>query len=123
MKPFNLEEYLKNPSKKLVTREGKEVRILCTDRKGDCPIVALIKKSDGNSEVVAAYSKDGVTNEYARALYDLFFVTEKKEGWINIWDCDDGTRCVGAEIYDSYEEAKNRNIIDRIATVKIEWEE
>ena len=31
MKAFNLEEYLKNPSKKLVTKEGKTIkRILCT---------------------------------------------------------------------------------------------
>ena len=76
MRPFNLEEYLKDPSRKVVTREGRDVRIICTDRKGDCPIVALIKKYDGNSEVVAAYSKDGITNEFACALYDLFFADE-----------------------------------------------
>ena len=34
MKPFNLEEYLKNPSLKIVTREGKDARIICTDAKG-----------------------------------------------------------------------------------------
>ena len=76
MKPFNLKEYLANPSRKVVTREGRDVRIICTDMKGDCPIVALIKKYDGDSEVVAAYSKNGVTNEYARALYDLFFADD-----------------------------------------------
>lgn len=76
MKPFNLEEYLANPSRKVVTRNGRDVRIICTDRKGDCPIVALIKECDGDSEVVAAYSKDGITNEYVRALYDLYLVDE-----------------------------------------------
>lgn len=75
MKQFNLEEYLKDPSRKVVTREGRDVRIICTDMKGDCPIVALIKKCDGrNGEVVAAYSKDGITND--GLLYDLFFVDD-----------------------------------------------
>ena len=44
MKQFNLDEYLKNPSRKVVTRDGKNVRIVCTDKKGnDYPVVALIE--------------------------------------------------------------------------------
>ena len=40
MTQFNLEEYIKNPSRKVVTREGRNVnRILCTDMKGDYQIV------------------------------------------------------------------------------------
>ena len=35
MKNFNLEEYLKNPSRKVVTRAGISVRIICTDRKAN----------------------------------------------------------------------------------------
>lgn len=33
MKQFSLEEYIKNPSRKIVTRDGKEARIVCTDKK------------------------------------------------------------------------------------------
>ena len=33
MKEFNLTEYLKNPSQRVVTRENMPVRILCTDAK------------------------------------------------------------------------------------------
>ena len=33
MKPFNLQEYLANPSRKVVTRDGRQVRIICTDAK------------------------------------------------------------------------------------------
>lgn len=51
MKPFNLEEYLKNPSRKIVTRDGRVVeRILCTDAVGHYPIVALVKIYDGTSD-------------------------------------------------------------------------
>ena len=43
---------------------------------GDCPIVALIKKYDGDSEVVVTYSKNGITNEYVNALYELLFADD-----------------------------------------------
>ena len=124
MKAFNLEEYLKNPSKKVVTRDGRKVRIICTDRLDeDYPIIALVKVLT-DVERCENFTTDGRSSKVRKESdFDLFFAPEKKEGWINIWDCDDGTRCVGAEIFDSYEDAKNRDIIDRIATIKIEWEE
>ncbi len=34
MEQFNLEEYLKNSNRKVVTRDGKSVRIVCTDMIG-----------------------------------------------------------------------------------------
>ena len=36
MKQFSLEEYLANPSKKVVTRDGRNVRIICTDLVTSC---------------------------------------------------------------------------------------
>ena len=33
MEQFSLEKYLANPSRKVVTRSGHSVRIICTDRK------------------------------------------------------------------------------------------
>ena len=51
MKPFNLEEYLANPNRKIVTRDGRNVRIICTDRKdSDFPIVALVKNKYAEGE-------------------------------------------------------------------------
>lgn len=45
MKQFNLDEYLKNPNRKIVTRDGRAVRIICIDKKSDAwPIVALATK-------------------------------------------------------------------------------
>ena len=99
MKAFNLEEYLKNPSKKLVTKEGKTVkRILCTDARGNYPIVALIE--EGYYDNALSYTKDG--NLYAGETnpYDLFFATEKHEGW--------GVICgsfLAGEIFTAKEEA------------------
>ena len=33
MKQFNLEEYLKDPSREIITRDGRPVRIICTNAK------------------------------------------------------------------------------------------
>ena len=39
---FNLEEYLANPNRKVMTRNGDPVRIICTDRKDlDFPIMII----------------------------------------------------------------------------------
>ena len=47
MKQFSLKEYLANPSRKVVTRDGKNVRILCTDRKLDSKeVVGLTMNND-----------------------------------------------------------------------------
>ena len=42
MKQFNLDEYLKDTSKKVVTREGSPVKIHCTNFASDNPVIATI---------------------------------------------------------------------------------
>ncbi len=122
MKPFNLEEYLKNPSRKVVTRNGRNVRIICTDMKGTMyPIVALIQDNNRELEIIATYTKDGIPAEYT-VLYTLFFAPEKHEGW--------GVICgsfLAGEIFTAKEEAeefvKRAQSKDFVAIAKIEWEE
>ena len=46
MNEFSLEEYLKNPERKVVTRDGKNVRIICTDF--DNPNYPVIGEINGN---------------------------------------------------------------------------
>ena len=51
MKPFKLDENLKNPSRKLITRDGrKATKVLCTNAKGRFPIVALVESFNGDNE-------------------------------------------------------------------------
>ena len=59
MKQFNLDEYLENPSRKVITRDGKNARIICTDAKNNYPIVALIETSNGKERQPCGYKKDG----------------------------------------------------------------
>ena len=121
MKPFNLEEYLKNPSKRVVTRDGESARIICTDRKdSNYPIVALIK--DKCEEYITCHTKSGNYSISSESIYDLFFDTEKKVGWVNVYHEDNRLKC--GNVYNTESEAKlhGRNS-NRLATVKIEWEE
>ena len=83
MKPFNLKEYLKDPSKKVVTRDGRTVRIICTDARGEYPIIALVEYYDGSNDNIYSYTKDGVYYPIEPSEEDLFFAseaTEKHEG-------------------------------------------
>ena len=133
MKQFDLDEYLANPSKKVVTRDGRNVRIRCTDRKSEeQPIVALVSSLTEDSEYVGTYRKDGIwsTSGYASEI-DLFFASEKHEGWVNIYKAGVQketlgcmvTRYAGSSIWPTEEAAKTAADPDPIATIKIEWEE
>ena len=123
MKQFNLEEYLKNPTKKVITGSGKSVRIICTNKlDSTTPIVALIYK--GAEEAIQLYTKEGrITSKYPCFEHDLFFAPVKKEGWINLFKVN-STMTTG-EIYNTEEEAKSAiaKSLVYISTVKIEWEE
>lgn len=59
MKQFNLQEYLKNPSRKVITRGGKNARIICTDAISENPIIALVLKStDKNNKQYRIKSRE-----------------------------------------------------------------
>ena len=121
MKRFNLDEYLDNPNRKVVTRNGKSVRIKCTDRKCvDYPIIALIDLNE--IEDFYAFSKDGECWIGEETKYDLFFAPEKKEGWVNVYQENNQLRC--GNVYDTKSEAEQHDsYVKRLATAKIEWEE
>ena len=116
MKAFSLKEYLKNPSKKVVTRNGKEVKIHCTNYQGFFPVVAEIEGLNTSM----AFSIDGVYGHVQGSVYDLFFAPEKHEGWINLY-----SGMLNGSVFNSKEEAMSTALADNsyVATVKIEWEE
>ena len=123
MKQFNLKEYLKNPSKKVVTRDGRNARIICTDAKGELPIVALIETYAGSIENAYKFRENGcVSDGYCR---DLFFAPEKHEGWVNVYKGENRDYfTLGSMIYDRKEDAEKCRIEETcVATVKIEWED
>lgn len=122
MKEFNLEEFKKNPSQKVVTRDGREVRIICTDAKGDEPIIALVYNNISEEKNVYTYNRDGYFYKDKDSCLDLFFAPIKREGWVNVYK--GVIEYVGKRIYQSKEEAIKNKVSDNyITTIKIEWEE
>ena len=123
MREFNLEDA--KAGKPVCTRDGRPARIICWDRKNDIfPIMALIEYDD--KELPYSYTING---KYRKEKdlddsFDLMMVTEKKEGWVNIYrECGE-TYC-STGIYETPTEATAHaiNSKDRIAVIKIEWEE
>ena len=123
MERFSLEEYLANP-RKVITRDGRNARIICTDAKNNYPIVALIETPNGKERQPCGYKEDGTYITGERLSCDLFFAPEKHEGWLNIYRNESGFYLRGN--YKSKEEADEvakANYKTFCATVKIEWEE
>lgn len=77
IKSFDLEAY-KNGAK-VKTRNGHEVRIICTDVKALCfPIIALVEIDDSN-EVVMHYTSEGEIDAGDISDNDLVIVEEVEE--------------------------------------------
>lgn len=90
MRRFDLKEYLDGPDMKVVTRDGREVRILCTDKKShdnsDYSVVALIPIRLGGEEIFT-YNAKGEReggSDYDEDSLGLFFTPDDdglKQSW------------------------------------------
>ena len=122
MKQFNLVEYLVNPSRKIVTRDGRNARIICTDFDNpDFPVVGEIK----GHKWPLSFMANGESIKGRQLCSDLFFAPEKHEGWININKWPDGVRDTDGIIYHTKLDIPDMPPVgvQRVATIKIEWEE
>ena len=122
MEEFSLEKYLKNPNRKVVTRDGRSVRIVCTNRLDEnYPVIALV--NDEYTEKCYSYSEFGKDIVNTDCELDLFFAPEKKEGWINLFKVN--STITAGEVYNTKEEAESAVLCSlvHISTVKVEWEE
>lgn len=122
---FSLDEFKKNPNRKVVTRDRKATaRIICTDCKSEYPIIALLSYYE-NSEGCEAYTADGRFSIDGESNSDLFFEPEKKEGWVSVYRNVRGATFFSMP-YSTKQEAIDALYDDtdtRIDTIKVEWEE
>ena len=124
MKQFNLQEYLANPSRQVVTRDGRKVtRFLCTDAKTDFPIIALIEVTPGSTnESLCAFKKDGKYFEDIISNCDLFFAPTIVKRWGIVYR-------KAERLFDTREEAEkwmeeaDEGEKKFCSVCKVEWEE
>ena len=124
LKPFNIDEA--KAGKPVYTRDGRQVRIVCFDKKDKndvYPILALIPINNPRGvpyEIIANYTEDGKIVKDSAIVHngDLMMVADKKEGYVNIYKSVDN-------IFQTEEEAKSHkdDFSNYITTVKIEMEE
>ena len=104
MKPFN-------PNEPVQCRNGDKARIICTDRAGECPIVALI----GEREFLATFSADGQSYTSRNDYLDLINIPVQRTGWVNISSGGYGA------IYPTKEGADRCRYGDTCASVQVTW--
>lgn len=125
MKQFNLQEYLANPSRKVITRDGRDVRIVCTDCKDEFPVVALVYNEEEQKESVECFYENGKYLDIDKHHLDLYFAPIKREGWINLFKGKNGAFSSNF-IFETEKRAKEvigEKHTTYLTTIKIEWEE
>lgn len=125
MKQFNLREYLENPSREVITREGWPVRIVCTDANNDFPVIALLKMKGKEEESVYSFQADGTYYRNGQAnCRDLFFKPEYHKGWVNLYYNVCGTVSTDTTVFPSKELAQAaKKYYKYIDTIPVEWED
>ena len=131
LKPFDLEEA--KAGKPVCTRDGRKARIICFDMNSfnNHIIVALITEENG-TESIYSYTSEGKWKE-TKTENDLMMLSEKKEGWINIYNADTTFYYVDGRVFDTKDEAvkeakeevekEQREKNEYIDTIRVEWEE
>ena len=113
LKTFSLEAA--KAGKPVCTKSGKKVRIVCFDKVGAYPVIALVQEE--SIETCHFYSQDGKSADCGDG-YDLIMLCEKRKGYINVYS---------SIIHDTLENADNVrkriNKSDYLYTLEVEWEE
>ena len=130
LKEFDLEAA--KSGKPVCTRDGRKARLICFDKKGAYPIVALVNDYN-EEEYIKNYDEFGKKFIGGETSDDLMMLPEKKEGWINIYDADTTFRYVDGRVYETKDEAVQkakeeiakelRGKNEYVDTIKITWEE
>lgn len=122
MKPFDIE--LAKQGRPVCTRDGRPVRIVCFDKKGEKDeesILALVEEQ--GKEKIRLYKEDGCYYHISKeSELDLVMAGEKKVGWANVFVDGSGHYNLG-NVFDTEEDARNAEYLgERVDTIKIEFE-
>lgn len=104
-----------DPKKPVRTRDGHHARIICTDKRGAYPIVALV--SDGGIESPCTYTINGeFSTSRENTPLDLINAPERKTRWLNVYDD------VTSESHNSRGDADKARSPDALGLVSLTFE-
>lgn len=81
-----------DPTKPCQTRDGRKVRILCTDAKrwhdGESIVALVDSDTESGTQSVMTYMSDGRYYSKFESPYDLINIPEKRKltGWLNMYE-------------------------------------
>lgn len=126
MKQFNLQEYLANPNRQVITRDGKKVRIICTDAKSIYPVIGLVDDGICGERFISCQNNGRESNDVIESTSDLFLGPIKHTDWVNLYRTESGQFKCGAA-HKTEQIAKNVSVGESqyiyVSTIKVEWEE
>lgn len=133
MKQFNIQEYLALSKPRVVTRDGRPVRIICTDSEAEGgQIVAEVTMANQKKQVEQFYKNGKYFASDSVSEDDLFFAPTKHIDYINLYHNEFGY-FLGDREFKTEELAKRvgasvgtgAGVGDNcyITTIKAEWEE
>ena len=123
LKPFDIQKA--REGKPVCTRDGRKARIICFDKKGGSPVIALVetfvKEYDCIREDSFYYTVEGrAVGQNTESKDDLMMLPERKEGWVNVYKGG----LLDTKSYNTKKEAFDKACPkDYVDTVKINWEE
>ena len=119
MKQFNLQEYLANPKRQVLTRDGRKVRIVCTDFDNpDFPVVGEIN----GYKWPLSFTINGEAIKGSQQCTDLFFAPTIVKRWGIVYRKSErlfDTREEAEKWMDEADEGEKKFC----SVCKVEWEE
>lgn len=76
--------------KRYQTRDGRPVRLLCTDKKGEFPVVGVVPYDDGGAEDMEEWTSTGGYYSDQDGDTDLDLVPMLEKVTVNVYRCLDG---------------------------------
>ena len=100
---------------KVITRDGREGRVICTDLNNPQPIaVAVWSNSKGTREHINQYLKNGKVSDSDNMMQDIFLPPKKE--YVNLYREKEGAYYIFGDVYETKEEAVTA--IERLGFIK-----
>lgn len=118
LRPFDLQKA--REGKPVCTRDRRKARIIAVDLNNKTYPLAAVIENNGEENEVHNYTSDGLATYGTLNDADLMIITEKKEGWVNVYKGG----LLDTKSYPTKKEAFDKACPEGyVDTVKVCWEE